>query len=149
MTTSGQAPSPEDPGAQAEPGSFLSRHRRLRNAVLLFALGLIYLLIVERLGRGIPCLFFEITGFRCPGCGLTRMFRALAHLDLARAFRCNAAAMVILPLLGLQKLAESRTPPPSERLQGFFRRLDIALLVLLLAFGAVRNLPAFGPYLNP
>ena len=112
-------------------------------------LGLLYLLIVEKLGRGIPCLFFEFTGYRCPGCGVTRMFRALAHLDVAPAFHCNAAAMVILPFVGFQTLAEHRTPPPSERLKLFFRRMDWFFIAVLLVFGAVRNIPSVGVYLNP
>ena len=126
-----------------------SRTKHLRQTVVILAVGLIYLLIVEKLGRGIPCLFFEITGLRCPGCGVTRMFRALAHLDVRRAFHCNAAAMICLPFLVIQYAAGFRSQPPSESFNRFFQRLNIGLAVMLLIFGVVRNLPAFSPWLNP
>ena len=36
-----------------------------------------YFFLNQRLSIGIPCLFYQITGFYCPGCGVTRMLFAL------------------------------------------------------------------------
>jgi len=46
-----------------------------------------------------PCMFRAITGFYCPGCGLTRALHALVHLDIGRAFRMNPAVMTGLALV--------------------------------------------------
>lgn len=46
-----------------------------------------------------PCLFRALTGFYCPGCGMTRALHALLHLDIATAFRMNPAVMTGLALV--------------------------------------------------
>lgn len=109
--------------------------------------GLSYLLLVERSGRGLPCLFHELTGWHCPGCGLTRMFIALAHLDFARAFHCNAAAMLLIPALPAYFICKKLfgRGDSSKRAGDVFYYLCLALLI---AFGVARNLPS-GQFLAP
>ncbi len=54
---------------------------------------------------GFPgCIFLSVTGFFCPGCGVTRALHAVVHGDLARAFAMNPLAMVIIPLIPLMLL---------------------------------------------
>ena len=48
----------------------------------------------------IPCIFKKITGFYCPGCGITRMFRSLLELNIYQAFRYNPLVFILL-ILGL------------------------------------------------
>ena len=48
---------------------------------------------------GIPCLFYKITGFKCPGCGVTRMLFSLIKLDFKRAFFYNPVVFILLPFL--------------------------------------------------
>lgn len=36
---------------------------------------------------GVPCLIKALTGITCPGCGMTRAYVSLLHLDFAGAFR--------------------------------------------------------------
>jgi len=38
---------------------------------------------------GFPCVFHEMTGFYCPGCGSTRSARFLIRGDLGRSFIYN------------------------------------------------------------
>ncbi len=45
------------------------------------------------------CLFRLLTGFDCPGCGLTRAFFALLKGDLYSVYRLNALAPVIFLFL--------------------------------------------------
>lgn len=42
-----------------------------------FAAGMLYCIWLHCTGLGIPCLFYLWTGFKCPGCGITRMCLAL------------------------------------------------------------------------
>ena len=47
------------------------------------------LYILARLGHPVPCLFNEITGLSCPGCGNTRAALALLRLDFPGMLRHN------------------------------------------------------------
>lgn len=87
------------------------------------------------------CIFRDLTGWYCPGCGLTRALHALVHFDLARAFAMNALLVPALPLLALMAAQGfSRRPllPRALARVAFDGRAWIALLLL---FGVLRNLP--------
>ena len=51
------------------------------------------------------CVFNKLTGFYCPGCGLTRAMHALVHFDLPRAIRMNAFFILSTPLGGVIGMA--------------------------------------------
>lgn len=55
------------------------------------------LIIVSYWGlpAGSICLFHIISGFDCPGCGMTRAFRAMAELDVAGSFRYNPLGPIV------------------------------------------------------
>ena len=61
--------------------------------------GCAYSVFFYKTGIGIPCLFHLITGFKCPGCGITRMLISMMHLDFAAAFHYNAVVFCMLPVL--------------------------------------------------
>lgn len=64
------------------------------------AAALLYYLFDPVASRWAPqCLFHRLTGLDCPGCGSQRMLHALLHGDLAAAWRHNALAVCLLPLL--------------------------------------------------
>jgi len=51
-------------------------------------------------GLGLPlCQFRAITGIPCLGCGLTRSFIGMAHLDVMRAGFYNPAGVALFPLI--------------------------------------------------
>lgn len=52
------------------------------------------------------CLFHELTGWNCPGCGASRALNHLAHGQVAAALGCNALVLVALP--GLAYMAARR-----------------------------------------
>jgi Protein of unknown function (DUF2752) len=52
------------------------------------------------------CIFLSVTGFFCPGCGITRALHAVVHGDVARAFAMNPLAIIIIPLIPLMLLHE-------------------------------------------
>ena len=89
------------------------------------------------------CPLYSLTGFACPGCGLTRGFHAFFHGDVLTALDYNAMLPLFAILIGFGFVSLV-----------FFamrgRRLPINLLhpnalwvflVLLLTFGVTRNLP--------
>src|SRR6476646_11756481 len=46
------------------------------------------------------CPLYALTGFACPGCGMTRAFHALFHGDFLTALDFNALVPVFAVLLG-------------------------------------------------
>ncbi len=50
------------------------------------------------------CLFKNLTGRPCPGCGMTRAISAAAHGNFKQAWRYNKLALIVLPLLSYQWL---------------------------------------------
>jgi Protein of unknown function (DUF2752) len=45
------------------------------------------------------CLFKNITGHECYGCGMTRAIISAIHLQFANAFQYNKLFLIVLPLL--------------------------------------------------
>ncbi len=93
------------------------------------------------------CSFRSLTGLPCPGCGLTRGFRALAHGDFAAAWQHNPFTypfFLVALALALAPLWTRIWPRAEERLlRGRFLGAGVSvLLVGLLAFGAWRLIEA-------
>ena len=99
-----------------------------------------------RRGGHLFCVFYELTGLYCPGCGSGRAARALLRGDLAAAFGHNALAFLLgLPCAGILLREYLRLVFPGlglkqARLPGWTAR---AALALILTFWLLRNLPAF------
>ena len=66
---------------------------------LLTIVGVMALIFV--VGYFIGCPIRVITGIPCPGCGMTRAFASLLHLDFARAFHYHP----LFPLIIITALA--------------------------------------------
>jgi hypothetical protein len=92
-----------------------------------------------------PCIFHQVTGWNCPGCGATRATHDLLHGQFVRAFRDNALFVAALPLLawfGARKIFRRSSPT------SFSPRWLWLLAPLILVFSIWRNLPA-GAWWNP
>ena len=91
------------------------------------------------------CPLYSMTGFACPGCGLTRGFHALFHGDVLTALDFNAMIPVISIFFGYIFFSMLSV---AVRGKGFsINKTSIAIvwvtLVSLLAFGVLRNIPAY------
>jgi|SRR5215203_1248452 len=89
------------------------------------------------------CPLYALTGFACPGCGLTRGFHALFHGDILTALDYNAmlpffALFIGFGLVSLLYFAARGRRVPVNLLQP---KALYGFLVLLLIFGVTRNLP--------
>lgn len=92
-----------------------------------------------------PCPFHWLTGLHCPGCGTLRGLHQLLHGNLAGAWGYNPLMVLYLPVVGYavasvgvfaasgRKLAEPRVSP----------RAAWAALVIILAYGVLRNVPVY------
>jgi len=96
-------------------------------------------------GITIPCVFFEVTGLRCPGCGVTHMMIDLIHLDFGAAFHANQALFILLPFFvffGI-KITIRYIRTGSLRLTKTENIICLIVIILLLIFAILRNLLAF------
>ena len=119
----------------------LSRPKILALAALLLTLGVAAYYGLSRLGFGIPCLFYTLTGLLCPGCGNTRAAFALLRLDLPAAFGFNPLFLVEFIYLAwilfhcsrafLKGKPFSYKPP--------LPLLDMAILIAILAWWIIRK----------
>jgi hypothetical protein len=55
------------------------------------------------------CLFRNLAGWECPGCGMTRAVLSLLRGDLATALHYNRMVVLVFPLLCCLLLAELRS----------------------------------------
>lgn len=111
----------------------------------LFCIFVVYLLISNILGIYIPCLFHEITGFFCPGCGITRMLHSILVLDFYQAFRYNQLIFVFLPValyLYVDDVVKRKNKQKSA-IQLIPRYLWIVIITIFIIFGVIRNIPYF------
>jgi hypothetical protein len=87
------------------------------------------------------CVFHQVTGLYCPGCGGTRAMHALVHFDLPGALAMNALPFIAAPLLGLLWLREATTLPPLAERATRFVANPWFWTALVVGFTVLRNLP--------
>ena len=123
-----------------------ARKKRLAAAAgLILAAGLGYAAWVQATGQGVPCPVHALTGLYCPGCGITRCLSALLQGNWQAALRSNAAIVALAPFFVWLGWAASRSylTGGSVRLTKRQNAAVYAAIAVLVAFGIVRNLPAF------
>lgn len=131
-------------------------HKRLRKLCIrigwLLGAGLFYIFLCTVAGRPlIPCLFHEVTGLYCPGCGVSRMCLALFRLDFQAAFLANPVILMLLPaglIIALQMMVRyvktgTHLPTRTQTVIIYF------MISILLLFGLLRNLPGAAQLLPP
>lgn len=131
------------------------RRRRLRDPLGwlgLLALGTLTLALLDphTPGRYPLCPTQALFGVDCPGCGGLRATHDLAHGNITEAFGHNALLVIVAPAVVLVLVRsiwlawQGRAP---RRLSArAFRLVSIVVVVALVVFTVVRNLP-FGAFL--
>lgn len=69
-----------------------SRLEKVLKIISILFLGLLIIYVYFKdpsLGPILPCPFNKITGYKCPGCGMTRVVNSLMHLEIKEAFKYN------------------------------------------------------------
>ena len=134
-------------------GLFMERKRRylynnfsstrktiLRIYAITLALCIPYLIWSLTTKIYISCLFHTLTGYMCPGCGISRMFLSLARFDIARAFSYNPVVFMLLILWNVIAIlcfsGKIRFVQSKRFLYSAFW-ISVAVLVI---YGIVRNI---------
>jgi len=95
---------------------------------------------------GIPCLFHLITGFNCPGCGVTRMLFSLVQGDIKTAFSYNQFLFILLPFILIYiiyKVYLYILDKEDKIIRKIPNYIWYILLTLTILWGIVRNISYF------
>lgn len=121
-------------------------------SVFIFILLLkVYFIIGDSYNIFIPCVFHEITGLDCPGCGITRMIEAFLELDFYQAFRYNPFIFILSPFIVfyfVDYFIKFCLEKNNYLYLKINKRVWIILLIFTILFGIFRNIPYFD-FLKP
>lgn len=113
--------------------------------VLVLVIGILYGIFVGVTGWGVPCVIYEITGFRCPGCGITHMCVAIMQGDFILAMRHNVVLFFLSPILvlvlGDYLIRYIRTG--HWKMRKWQNIAVYIMIVILIIFAIVRNIYDF------
>lgn len=87
------------------------------------------------------CVFLQITGLKCPGCGSQRVIHSLLHLDVRKAFEANTFLVLSLPYIAALLVSvalKDRHPRFYNALNSF--PVIISIFVLVIAWWILRNI---------
>ena len=108
------------------------------------SLGIIYFILLKFTAFRLKCLFQLITGFACPGCGITSLINGLAHLELRSAISENYAVSILAPIYLVIYAVRIFFKPRCLQNNGkLFNVILWVTLALLVIFGITRNIPGF------
>ena len=115
---------------------------KLKDFVILLVIFLVYAVIVIKFNIVIPCVFYTVTGLYCPGCGITRLCLSLLKGDLYQSFRYNPIIFIDLPILFILFVL-NLLYKDKENLKKINNIIIIVLAIITVAYGILRNIPAF------
>lgn len=121
-------------------------HKHRMEYILLLFMGVVYFWWVRSTGIGIPCLFRQITGWRCPGCGTTTLLVYISHGNFRGAQAANPFVFYTLPFLVSELVFTGCLARKRKKSPGWNRALLILYCAAFLVFGVLRNIPFIAGY---
>lgn len=102
----------------------------------------LYYKIYVKFDVGIPCLFKLITGYDCPGCGITRCLFSLINLDIKSAFNYNALVTILIVPFAIYYCYMNYCYVANKvnRLRKYINKISLFLLIICLLYGIYRNI---------
>lgn len=93
---------------------------------------------------GIPCLFYKLTGYKCPGCGVTRALFSLIKGDIKQAIHYNKILIFMLPFIviyfGYKSYLYVMDKKGNKKIAMIFNIWAGILLVIAVMYGVFRNI---------
>lgn len=110
------------------------------SAIILFCLILYYFLYVNYPDFVLKCFFYELTGFKCPGCGITRMLSSFINFDFVNGSRKNLFLAITLPYVIFIIIYNIHLYLKNKKSNKYINVSCYVYVVLLLIWGIVRNI---------
>lgn len=123
--------------------------RRFAIAFAAFAMAAVLLPLLYRYNPSMvsilpPCLFHELTGLHCPGCGATRAVHQLLHGHLLAAFRYNPLFIIALPFISYALVLDALGIKKRSMVDILTRpKVGWFILAVVIAFWILRNIPIY------
>lgn len=116
-------------------------HKILKNNVLGMVLGVAFILLTLTLMKSpIPCTFYKVTGYYCPGCGGTRALTSLLKGEIRQSFRYNS--LIYINTIVVTCVEVFKVNRKNKEV------VYTILVVISIIYGVLRNLDEFR-YLAP
>ena len=116
--------------------------RLLKIYAIVIFFGICYAVFFHYMNIAIPCIFHEITGLKCPSCGITRMVTALLFGDFYEAFLYNRLMFILMPLFVFYFIKLNVIYIKNKKI--VLNRADniviSVVIVILILFGILRNI---------
>ena len=94
-----------------------------------------------------PCIFYQLTGLHCPGCGSGRMLLALMNFEFYKAFRYQPLLFISLPVIAYYLLKVYIKFVFGKDVLPFFeiksKLVAISIPTVIIAYWILRNIPIF------
>ena len=103
--------------------------RQHQNLLITVAVLIVYLALFFVIPMQCPILW--LTGFSCPGCGITRALVSLCRLDFAAAWHYNPVIFYLLPAAPVLVIAELRR---ANKLKEAILWITIGLLIAVYLY---------------
>lgn len=112
-----------------------------RDGIILLV-GILYAVFVRLTGLAVPCIFRTLTGWQCPGCGITRACLSLLKGEIRTSFSYNSFLYIAGPCIIylIVRGALNYIKDNTFQLNRQDTVLTYILTVAALIFGVVRNL---------
>lgn len=111
--------------------------------IAFIAIGFAYLLFFEKFEIGIPCIFRVVTGYKCPGCGMTHAMVAIWQGDFAKALDYNLLSLTILPLVVIYLIYRFLGQRKNKNRPDFYAWEFVLLIItfiIVVGYGVMRNI---------
>lgn len=120
--------------------------KRFLGVTVLHILAVVF--VLTALFVGIKCPLYETVHLFCPGCGATRMLKALLNLQIYQAFRYNPFILATAPLVVYKGYLYIYLYVKGANIPKQLDKQIIAYAICLVIFGVLRNFDLFG-FLQP
>ncbi len=128
--------------------SFFKKNRFKIIGIPLIAIGILFIYYRMNPSDFIffpKCPFLLLTGLYCPGCGSQRAAHHLLHFDIFEAFQQNLLFFISLLMVLYYLFIEIINFTFQKKIPNYLNKskTPLILLLLIIAFGILRNIPVF------
>jgi len=123
----------------------LVRNNTFRILILIAAgTGLLLYLFIEPKDGNLPkCLFHQLTGLYCPGCGGQRSLHALLNGNLLSAMSYNLLFILLLPFIIYFIIVFLSGKKYKQSSFIYNPKFSITVVIIVVSFWVLRNIPVY------